>query len=134
MTSFFKTDIITFSAILLRTSHTPIGLRPGFLSGGINPHERKASMVWFPIRSVHSFLTTFANASRRSLLAVPKLFDASILRQPSASIPERSELPFVLLAALLLSSSLIDANWTGWTFSSDSLIKISSEVQLSADA
>ena len=37
---------------------------------------------------------------------------------------------FVLIAAFLMSSSLIDSNRTGWTFSNDQLIKISSEVQL----
>ena len=87
-------------------------------------------MISVSIRSVHSVLTTFANAFRRSQLVVPKLFDASILRPPSASILEEREPLFVLIAALLMSSSLIHSNRTGRTFSIVPLIKLSSEAQL----
>ena len=87
-------------------------------------------MISVSIRSVHSILTTFANAFRRSPLVVPKLFDASILRPPSASILEEREPLFVLIAALLMSSSLIHSNRTGQTFSIVPLIKLSSEAQL----
>ena len=93
-------------------------------------HERKTLIVWVSIRSVHSFLTTCANAFQILLLAVPKPFDASILRHPSVSIPEGPEPTFVFIAALHMSSSFIDSNRTGWTFSSSPLIKISFEEQL----
>ena len=76
MILFFKTDTITSTAILPRAPPTPSGLIPRFLSRGINLQDRKTSMVLVSIRYVCSFLTTFANAFQRFLLAVSKLFDA----------------------------------------------------------
>ena len=59
--SSFTRNITTFPAILRRTSPTPIGRNPGFLSGGISLHATKASKVLFSsllsgsIIEVHSF-------------------------------------------------------------------------------
>ena len=53
------------------------------------------------MRFVHSFLTTFANVSQRSLLAVPKPF-----RHPWRLIPERLEPPFQGFIQALLSATV----------------------------
>ena len=42
-------------------------------------------------RPVHNIWTTLANALRRSLIDVPKLLEARILRQPSASVPMQAD-------------------------------------------
>ena len=72
-------------------------------------------------RSVHNFWTALANALPRSLLDVPKLLEARILRQPLASIPSGTWTSFSSNCCLSISL-LIYWTLTGW---------ISSEVPLS---
>ena len=93
MSSSFRTETITLPVILRKTSPTPMGRSQGFLTDGFKRHDRKASTVRVSTRSIHKFQTRIANALRRSLLDFPKLLEARILRQPSASIPEEPEPP-----------------------------------------
>ena len=127
----FRTETITLLAILCKTSPTPMGRSPGFLSDGIKRQERKASIVWVWTRSVDNFWTTFSNVLRRSILDVPKLLEARILRQPLASMPDGPESLLVPIAAFLIISSSIDWNLTGWIFCKGPFNKISCEIVLS---
>ena len=111
--SFFRTETITLPAVLRKNSPTPVGRSRGFQSNSIKRQDKKVSIVWVSIRSVHNFWTTFANALRRLLLDVLKLCEVRILRGPPAPIPEGSEFPLALIAFLIISSS-IDWNLTGW--------------------
>ena len=113
MTSSFRIETVTLPAIPRKTSPTPMDRSPRFLSNGIKWQDRKTSIIWVSTRSVHNFWIIFANGSRKSLSDVPKLLEAGILCQSSASIPYRPEPPLVLFTAFLIISSLIDWNLTG---------------------
>ena len=113
-TSFLSTDTMTFPVILRRISPTPIGRKPGFLSGGMSRYATNASMETADTFAVQIFLIKLANAFLRSTFASPKLFQHRILH-PSASIPEGPDPPFVLMIAFLIISSSIPANMIGWT-------------------
>ena len=130
MTSSFRIETLTLPAFLRKTTPTPIGRIPGFLSNGIKRQDRKAYIVWVSTRSVHNFRTTFANTLRRSLADVSKLLEARILRQPSASITDGLEPPLVLIAAFLIIYSFINWNLTGWIFCQGPFNKISCEAVL----
>ena len=69
----FLCDIITtLPAILLNISQTPIGLKPGFLSNGINLLAVKAPRDCADCSSSEqSFLMKFARTLRRSLDKFP---------------------------------------------------------------
>ena len=118
----FRTETITLLAILCKTLPTPMGRSPGFLSDRIKRQDRKASIVWVWTRSVDNFWTTFANVLRRSILDVPKLLEARILRQPSTFIPDEPESPLVPIAAFLIISSLI-GTWQDEYFVKNHLIR-----------
>ena len=75
--SSFTTFITTFPVILRRTSPSPIGRNPGFLSRGMSLQARNA---WSGVSSfvvstesflVYAFLMALANALLKSALTVP---------------------------------------------------------------
>jgi len=109
-----------FPTIRRKTSPTPIGLRPGFLSNGINLHERKASMVSFC--SVQSFLATLAIDWQRLSELSPKELLSNIRLHPSESRFEGPEPPFVRSAAFLSSQRLFDRKIRGELVVGDRLL------------
>ena len=116
MTSCLLIIITTFPDILFNTSPTPIGLKPGFLLRGINLHATKlskdAQSLLLDIFVIHNFLTSSAIVLWSSDVAVPQHYETIILRHPSASSPDGSELPFVLTTAFLLAlCNVIIHNW-----------------------
>ena len=115
-TSFLSTDTMTFSVILGRIPPTPIGRKPGFLFRGMSRHATNASMETADTFSVQIFLIKLAIAFLRFTFVSPKLFEYRTLLHQSASTAEGPDLPFVLMAAFLIISSLIAANMIGWTF------------------
>ena len=121
--SSFMTDITTLQQILLRTSPTPIGLSPGFLSNGINLQARSTSRELSLISSLHCFLITFASAERKSLLHSPYTgtLDVKGFLHPSASIPDGPEPPLVICAAFNTRAS----SMTSYTIGCDSVSSFS---------
>ena len=95
--------ITTFPDIFPKISPTPIGLNPGLLLRGISLHATKlskdAQLMVFDIFVIHNFLTSSGIALRRSDVTVPKHDETIILLNPSASNPDGSEPPYVLIAA-----------------------------------
>ena len=114
-TSFLSSDLMTFPVILRRISPTPIGRRPGFLSGGMSRHAINASMETADTFSVQIFLIKLAIAFLRFTFVSPKLFEYRTLLHQSASIAEGPDPPFVLMAAFFIISSSIPANMIVWT-------------------
>ena len=104
--------IATFPYILLNTSPGPIGLKPGFLLRGINPHattklSKEAQLLLLYIFVIHNFLTSSVIALRRSDVVVSKHDETIILLHPSASSPDDPTPPFALIASFFISSSSI---------------------------
>ena len=114
-----------FSVIRPRTSTISIGRRPGFLSSGINRHARNASKDadWFSMLKI--FLITSANAFHRSRDLFPNCLDVKIHFQPSASVSDGIESPWVLTAAFYTFSTSILSNLIGWIVCSVSVSYIS---------
>ena len=81
-----RVDTITFPAILLSTSPTPIGHNPGFLSNGTRRQDRKASRVFPRSFSMHSFFIMLAIIVHKSVELSANCLDVRILFQPSVSI------------------------------------------------
>ena len=75
--SSFATFITTFPVILRRTSPSPIGCNPGFLSRGMSLQAKNASsgVSSFDASTesflVYAFLMALANALLKSALTVP---------------------------------------------------------------
>ena len=89
-----------FSAILLSTSPTLIGLSPGSLSNEINLHAANDSRdSEFIIFSKPSLLTNSTNALRISDDAVLNERDVNFFLQLSASRPDGPDSSFVSIAA-----------------------------------
>ena len=98
--SFLNVIIITFPAILLKTSPTPIGRNPGFLSQGINIQAVNASTdVVVSSSSMQSLFISWANALRKSLDDVSNSLEVKILRHPSVSRAGGPDSPFVKVVA-----------------------------------
>ena len=96
------------------TSPAPIGLKPGFLSNGINLLAVKASRNCVDYSySEQSFLMTFAKGLRRSLDEFPNCLEVNILRQSTSSRPDGPEPPFVNIAARMTKDSLMSSYATG---------------------
>ena len=84
---------IAFPTIHLTISPTPIGLTPGFFSIGINRqamHAFRDELLsgWTTISLLHRVLAKSTIAVQSCFPALPKLFEARICCQLSASIPE----------------------------------------------
>ena len=74
------------------------------------------------------FLITSENALYRSLELFPNFFDVKICFQPSVSIPDGPEPPWVLTAAFCIFSTSIRSNLIGWIVSGVSVTNISWDV------
>ena len=100
VTSFLHNIITTLPVILLSTSPTQIGLKPGYFSNGINLLAVKASRDYVDCSSSEqSFLRKFAKTLRRSLDEFPICLEFNTLLQPSASRNDGPEPSFVNIAA-----------------------------------
>ena len=108
--SFLNIIIITFPAILLKTSPTPIGRNPGFLSKGINLQTVNASRdVVVSSSSMQSLFISWANVLRKSVDDVQNTLEVKILRHPSASRSDGPDPPFVDVAAFKTKDSSISS-------------------------
>ena len=109
-TSFFAVNITNFPAIRRRTSPTTIGGTPGFLFSGINRLAVKASKLLSVSEFercmfvLHNRFTKFAMDVRSSKGLEPNWLETKILRQLSASSPDRPHPPLVFIAALFTKS------------------------------
>ena len=107
----------TFPAILQNSSPTPIGRKPGFLSRGTSLLEINLSSDVVLFRNLISLmkkcLMKLAITLRRSYVQLPNIFDVNILLPQSASIPNGSDQPLVLIAAFRTNSSFMSSKITG---------------------
>ena len=102
--------IITFPTILLKTSPTPIGHNPGFLSKGINLQAVNALRdVVVSSSSMQSLFINWANVLRKSVDDVPNTLQVKILRHPSASRPDGPDPPFINVAAFNIKDPSISS-------------------------
>lgn len=111
-TSFLATYIATFPAIRRKTSPTPTGRGPQFLSNSIKrPTINVAKLLSSPaseicIYLIQILLTKYAKDFRKPTNEEPNEGE-DILRQLSASKPDCTHPSFHLIVALKLSSSSI---------------------------
>ena len=86
--------------ILLSTSPTQIGLKPGYFSNGINLLAVKASRDYVDCSSCEqSFLMKFAKTLRGSFDEFQNFLEFNILFQPSVSRSDGPEPSLVNIAA-----------------------------------
>ena len=109
--SFLNIIIITFPAILLKTSPPPIGCNLGFLSKGIiNLQAPNVSRdVVVSSSSMQSLFISRANVLRKSLDDVPNFLEVKILGHPSASRSDDPDPSFVNVAAFKIKDSSISS-------------------------
>ena len=81
-----RADTITFPAILLSTSPTPIGHNPGFLCNEIRQQGRKSSRVFAKSFLMDSSFIMLAMVVDKSGQLSANCLDVRILFQPSAFI------------------------------------------------
>ena len=99
--------LLTNKYITLHYSNRPYS--PGCLSIGTNQDAISASRKLSLMCSTHILLMTLASALRRPLPVSPYTLDDSIFLQPSASIPDGPEPPFVIRVALSTMSSSMES-------------------------
>ena len=92
----------------------PIGLKPGFLSNGINLLAMKASRDYVDCSSSEQrFLKRFTKALRRSLDEFPNCLIVNILRQQSLSRANGPDPHFVNIDNRMSKESLMPSYPTG---------------------
>ena len=110
----FPTDLImsSFNAwtlvlpmILLMILQTPIDWSPELLSKGMSLLAENASRESVWSYSAHNFFAKLTRAIHMSVKLLSKLLDASILLQPSGSIPEGPDPPLVRKVEFRMTSA-----------------------------